>query len=454
MQYDVIIIGGGPGGYSAAFEAAKYKMKTCIVEERELGGTCLNRGCIPTKTLVHTADLIREMKTVSSSGIQISDPVLDRAALNEKKEAVVGNLRDGLAKQVKAGKIDLAEGRGTIKDFHTVVVNGEELTAENIIIASGSVPSFPPVQGKDLPGVITSDDILKDIPAYDDMIIIGGGVIGCEIAGIYEAFGTKVTVIEALDHLLPSLDSELGRSLALVFKKRGIDVHCKSMVQKIEADGDRLTVTYTEKGAEKTVGGSCVLMAAGRKAFVDLFENEKPEMNRGRIVIDENGQTSIPHIYAVGDAAWGYPQLAHTASAMGVNVISHLAGEKPKRDLTCIPSGVYTSPEIGAAGITEKEAADRGIQAVSGKANTLANARSLISGSERGFVKITAEKETGILLGASLMCERATDLVQELAAGIAMKLTVEEMLKVIHGHPTYAEVIVAALEAVEKKLSA
>ena len=452
MDYDLIIIGGGPGGYSAAFEAAENGLKTCLIENRELGGTCLNRGCIPTKTLVHTADLMRQLKTAGTDGIEVSPAHLDREALNAKKEAVIVQLRGGIEKLLKAGKTTVIKGTAKIRDGHTVTVNDETLTADHIILASGSEPSSIPIPGMDLPGVISSDDILNDLPLYNDLIIIGGGVIGCEIAGIYEAFGTKVTVIEALDTLLPGLDPEAGRSLALLFKKRGIDVHCKTRALAAEQNGERLVLKYEEKGEEKTAEGDAVLIAAGRRAVLDVFACEAPEISRGRIVINDRFETTIPGLLAIGDAAGTYPQLAHTAAAMGVNAVCAVLGKPYKKNLAVIPSGVYVSPEIASAGYTEKQALEAGISAVSGKANTLANPRSLISGGERGFVKVTAEKGTGRILGAVMMCERATDMIQEAAAAAAAGQTVSELLSVIHGHPTFSETFVSALEALEKKI--
>ena len=452
MQYDLIIIGGGPGGYTAAFEAAAHKLKTALVEEREIGGTCLNRGCIPTKTLVHTADLYRDMKNAAEDGIEISETKLNTSVLNGKKEQVVSTLRNGLEKQLKANGIEVIRGHAIIRDGHTVFVSGEELGTSHVILASGSVPSGLPIEGSDLEGVITSDDVLKDTPYFDSLIIIGGGVIGCELAGIYESFGTKVTVLEAMDNLLPTLDSEAGRSLAMLFRKRGIDVHCKAFASKIEPAEGGLTLSYEEKGVTKTVTAEKILIATVRKAATDLFEGEMPANEKGRILVDENGRSEMEGLYVIGDAAAGYPQLAHTAMAMAVNAVAHITETDSRRNLSVIQSGVYTSPEIASVGLNEKEAAAGGIAALSGKANTMANARSLIAGGERGFVKITAEKETGRILGAVMMCERATDLIQELAAAVAEGMTVKEALQIIHGHPTFAEVIVSALEALEKKL--
>ena len=450
MKYDLIIIGGGPAGYTAAFEAAGNGLKTCLIEKRDLGGTCLNRGCIPTKTLVHTADLYRTLKG-DTPDLKCADTAVDYEGLNAKKENIILQLRGGIEKMLKAGKIDVVHAKATVKDAHTVRAGEELLETENILLCTGSEPAMIPISGIECEGVITSDDILRDLPQMEELVIIGGGVIGCEIAGIYEAFGTKVTVIEAMDILLPGMDSEAGRSLAMVFKKRGIDVHCKTKAVSISKD-EKLTLAYEEKGETKTVSADHILIAAGRKAVTDVFECEAPSMERGRFTVNERFETSISHIYAAGDIVYGYPQLAHTAMAMAVNAVCAIRNVPFKRDLSVVPSGVYTCPEIASAGISEKEAAEKGMQAISGKANTLANARSLIAESERGFIKVTAEKETGKLLGTVMMCERATDLIQEAALAIERGMTVSELLQVIHGHPTFSEVFVSALEAAEKKI--
>ena len=450
MQYDLIIIGAGPGGYTAAFEAQKYGLKVCVIDEKEAGGTCLNRGCIPTKTFVHTADLLRDVKGEHSA--LTAQASLNKEALLAKKETILNALRTGIEKGFKAGKTDFIHGHASVIDANHVRVNDEIHECRDLIIAAGSVPMILNVEGKDLKGVITSDDILEKLPACSKMVIIGGGVIGCEMAGIYEAFGTEVIIIEALDRLLPNLDSEAGRSLALAFKKRGIAVHTNSFLKKIEKTENGLKAIYEEKGAEKEEECGLLLMAAGRRAVTDLFEQDPPVTERGRFVIDENCLTSIPHIYAVGDCAGTYPQLAHTAEAMGVNAVHAIIGDDFCKDLSLIPSGVYVSPETASVGLSEKEAQDAGFAAFTAKANTLSNARSLIASNERGFVKLTVEKETGRLLGCVMMMERATDLIHEAEVMIHQKMSVKEALQLIHGHPTFSEVLLQALEAAEKKI--
>ena len=452
MTYDVIVIGCGPGGEAAVVEAAEQGLRVALVEARELGGTCLNRGCIPTKTLIHTADVVRELKNGKIHGLS-AEPKVDYPALKARKEEVVEGLRKGIEAEIKAGKIDLYVGEASLRDAHTVVVNEEELEAPSVILATGSVPAIPPIPGSDLPGVVTSDDILEQVRPYQQLVIIGGGVIGVEIAGVYEALGTQVTIIEALDRLLPGLEVELGRSLATVLKKRGVAVHCAAKVSAIEEADGALCVRFEEKGTEQVVRAEGVLIATGRRANTSLVGDLPVEMHRGRVLTDSCGRTSIPGLYAIGDIADGYPQLAHTAAAMGVNAVCAITKQTPKRNMSLIPSIVYTSPEIGSIGLTEAEAVEHGKEVVVGKANTFSNARSVIAESERGFVKIVAEKTSGKLLGAVFMCERATDLIHEMEIVIAAGMTVSDLLMNIQGHPTFSEVIVRALEAALKKLA-
>ena len=453
MNYDLMIIGAGPGGYHAAYTAAEYGMKTALIEEREAGGTCLNRGCIPTKTWIHTADLLREMRHAELFGLENMNPSVSREGMIKRKEDVVSSLRKGLEDSFRAKKIDYINGKATVIDASHVRVNGEIYETGKILIASGSLPALPPIEGIDNEGVITSDDILEKLPETDRLIVIGGGVIGSEIAGIYAELGTKVVILEAMDQLLPNMDSEIARNLALIYKKRGIEIHTSAFVKKIEKEAAGLTVSYSEKGKDGSVSGGLVLVCTGRKANIrDLFEKDMPETERGRLRIDENYMTSADGIYAIGDAVSGYPQLAHTASAMGENAVRRMNGKPALRNLAYIPACVYTSPEIASAGLSEKEAKEKGYEVVTGKGLMHANARTKIAEGERGFVKLVADKNTGKLLGASLMCERATDMIMELVYAMIDEKTPEQLLEAVHPHPSFAEGIETAYRTLNEKL--
>ncbi|MDY3917822.1 MAG: dihydrolipoyl dehydrogenase [Candidatus Limivivens sp.] len=448
-QYDLIVIGAGPGGYLSAVKAASKGMKTAVVEEREIGGTCLNRGCIPTKTIMHSTELLQEIKSCGTVGISVGEASCSMDQVQEHKEAVLEQLRAGIAALFKKSKITLYQGKGQITGAHSVKVGEEELTAKNILIVTGSVPAMPPIPGMDLPGVLNSDGLLaKGDPVPEKLVIIGGGVIGMEFASIYQALGTQVTVIEALDRILATLDKEIGQSLKMLLKKRGVDIHTGAKVEKITEAGEGiLSVTYTEKDKPVTVEADTILVAVGRRAYTEglLGPGVELAMDRGKICVDEHFQTSIPGIYAAGDCIGGI-QLAHVASAEAINAVCHMNGEEPEMDLSVVPSCVYTSPEIASVGLSAEEAKAAGRSVLTAKYPMSANGKSLLSGQERGFIKVLADPETHRILGAQMMCARATDMISEFGMAIANGLTAEQMASVIRPHPTFSEGISEAAE--------
>ncbi len=454
-KYDLIIIGGGPGGYEAAIEAAKaYGNKVAIIEKDRLGGTCLNRGCIPTKTLLHTADtlahVMRHGEEMGLTGTGALD--YDMAMLQGHKTAVVDQLTNGVAGLMKSNKVTVYNGMGAIQDAHHVVVkqsdSAEDITleAQHILIATGSYPAVPPIPGADLPGVMTSDDMLDQAEPLEELVIIGGGVIGMEFAELYSALGTKVTVIEALDRILANMDKELSRSLAMVAKKsKGIDIHTSAMVKEIKEEGGKLSVIYEEKEKSNSVAADKVLLSVGRRAnTAGLFEETASDIaaqiltERGLVAVDENYETAADGIYAIGDVIGGI-QLAHVATAEGRTAVANMNGGRSAIRMDIVPSCIYTSPEIAGVGMTEAEAKDQAIEVITKKYPMGANGRTLISMEERSFIKLVAEKESHKLLGAQMMCARATDMIAQFAQAIANGLTLEDMAKVIYPHPTYSE---------------
>ena len=453
-KFDLIVIGGGPGGYEAALEASKvYGMKVALVENRELGGTCLNRGCIPTKTLLHTAELLYDLKqhgeTIGLKDFQ--NTVCDMAALHQRKNDVVEQLVSGIGSLMKSGKVTVYNGLGTILSTDLVKVSLNEggtldLETENILIATGSVPSMPPIPGADSPKVITSDELLDLDHPIDELVIIGGGVIGCEFASVFNALGTKVTIIEALPSIIANLDKEIGRSLSMILKKnRGIDIHTGAMVTAIEDDGDKAYCVYTEKGQECRVPGDLILMSVGRRANTsgpfsdDSSDTVKAiEMDRGKIIVNERYETNAPGIYAIGDVIGGI-QLAHVATAEGRCAVAFMNGAPAPVDIDTVPSCIYTSPEIASVGLSADEAKEKGIEVVSKKYPMSANGKTVLSLQERGFIKVIADKETGRILGAQMMCARATDMISQFAQAVANGLTLKDMSKVIYPHPTFSE---------------
>lgn len=452
-DYQLLVIGAGPGGYVAALKAAKLGLKTAIVEGRDVGGTCLNRGCIPTKALLHTAEVYTQAKEGAFLGVNTDGISVDFAAAQRRKNEVTEKLRLGIEGLFKQKKVDLLRGIGTILDPGKVSVDGKEYTADHILIATGSVPARPPIPG--LEHALTSDDLLEsEGRMFSSLVIIGGGVIGVELASVYNALGCHVTILEAMDRILPNMDREICQNLTMILKKRGVEIYPSSMVSAVEKMEDgTLSVRYTNKGTENTAQGEAVLCAIGRRAnTAGLFgEGFSLDMERGRILTDENFQTSVPGIYAIGDVT-AKIQLAHVASAQGTACVEKLAGKAAPADLALIPSCIYTSPEIACIGITADEAKAAGRSVKVGKFVMFANGKTVISNGERGFIKIVADAESDVVLGAQLMCERATDMISQLTTAVANGLTAEQLLAVVRPHPTFEEGIGEALDDLADKL--
>lgn len=450
MNFDIAIIGGGPGGYTAAEKAAKEGLKVVLFEKEDLGGTCLNRGCMPTKALLHSAETYASLGHAQILGIQTQDITYDFAAMHQRKDVVVDTLRQGVEKLMKANKITVVAGQACIEKAGVVTCNGETYEVQDIIIATGSKVSYPPIPGIDLPGVWNSRDILEGGGQnFDTLVIIGGGVVGVECATLYRCLGCQVTVLEAAEHILPFMDKEIAQRLNMIMKKQGVTVEAKANVQKIEGTPGAMTVTYVDKkGVEHAVTAQGVLAAAGRKANLDgLFGPDfSLELDRGAIVGDVDGRTSVPHIYVIGDAKARNIQLAHVASAQGENAVAVITGKKLPLDMSVVPSCVYTDPEIASVGLTEEGAKAAGIPVKTGKYLTGANGKCLIEGTESGYVKLVTDSATGKLLGAQMVCPRATDMVGELTLAIQKGLTADELSEVIHPHPTFSEMLFGAAE--------
>ena len=450
MKYDIAIIGGGPGGYTAAEKAAKAGMQVVLFEQDHLGGTCLNRGCMPTKALLHSAETYAALEHAQTLGIQTQGVSYDFAAMHRRKDQVVETLRQGVEKLMKANKITVVSGSACIQRAGVIACHGETYEAEDIVIATGSKVSYPPIPGIDLPGVYNSRDLLEGGGReVSSLVIIGGGVVGVECASIYHCLGCEVTVLEAADHILPFMDPEIAQRLTMILKKKGVKVEAKASVQKITGIPGEMTVTYTDKkGAEHTVTAQGVLAAAGRKANLDgLFGPDfSLELDRGAVVGDDMGRTSVPHVYVIGDAKAKNIQLAHVASAQGENVVAVIAGKNPPLDLSVVPSCVYTEPEIASVGLTEEGAKAAGIPVKTGKYLTGANGKCLIEGTESGYVKLVTDGASGRILGAQLVCPRATDMVGELTLAIQKGLTADDLSAVIHPHPTFSEMLFGAAE--------
>lgn len=455
FQYDLVIIGAGPGGYETAYEAADFGMKVALVEKDLVGGTCLNRGCVPTKTMMHSSDAYRIATRSANIGVSAEGVKADLNRIIDRKCEVSETLRDGIMFLLKKKKVDFVAGTAKVTDGHTVEISGNdevsELTAANIMIATGSEPATPPIPGADLPGVLDSTGLLElRGEIMKDFVIIGGGVIGIEFATIYSDLGTNVTVVEAMDRLLPNMDKELGRSLKMNFKNRGIDTHTNAMVEKIEERNGRLVCFYKEKDKVQEVEADHILVCTGRRPVTKgVFSEELEEKllgARGFLQVDECYRTEIPSIYGIGDAIGG-TMLAHTATAEGRNSVAIMNGKEPEINMNVVAGCIYTSPEIASVGLTQDEAKEAGIDVITKKFPTSANGKTIIEELDRGFIKLVASKEDHTLLGAQLMCGRATDIIGELAVAIANGLTIEEVANTIHPHPTFVEAVCEAARA-------
>ena len=456
-HYELIVIGAGPGGYEAALHAAKLGKKVAVVEKREAGGTCLNRGCIPTKTLLHSSQIFHDAKHGAHAGIHTDDIRADMTEIFAYKREISQKLSSGIESLFKTAKIDFLRGTALITAPGAVRVTDAEggandYTCDDILIATGSVPSRPPIPGLEF--AMTSDELLEGCDhLYRSIVIIGGGVIGVEFATFYSDLGCSVTLLEGMDRLLPNMDRELGQNLALILKKQGVQVCTRSMVDRLEQTPEGIAVHYTAKETPGCAVGEAVLCAIGRRAFRDgLFaQGLTPETNGHGLWVDEHYQTSIPGVYAIGDVS-SPVQLAHVAAAQGAACVEHMAGLSAGVCMDAVPSCIYCRPEIAAVGLTEAEAKERGIPVKTGKCVMGGNARTVIADPGRCFMKVTAHAETGAILGAQLMCPNASDIIGQLGQAIANGMTPGQLLAAMRPHPTYEEALSEALENLASKL--
>lgn len=458
-HYQLIVIGAGPGGYAAALRAAKLGLRTAVVESREAGGTCLNRGCVPTKALLHASGIYREALEGAEAGVIARDLGLDLPVMFARQKEISAKLSAGIEGLFKSAKVASLHGVGQITAPGAVRVTAADgsttdYTADHILIATGSVPARPPIPGLDLPGVMTSDELLQGSDAlYKSLVIIGGGVIGVEFATFYSDLGCAVTIVEGLDRLLPNLDRELGQNLAMILKKRGVTIHTGAMVERLEETEDGLAVHFNTKNGPASAAGEKVLCAIGRRPYWEgLFApGLQPETAGRAIQVDERYRTSIPGVYAIGDVS-SKIQLAHVATAQGEACVEMIRGKEPTVDVSLVPSCVYCRPEIASVGLTEAEAKDAGVPVKAGKCVMGGNARTMIAGPGRCFMKVVARTDTREIVGAQLMCEHSTDIIGQLSQAIANHMTVEQLMKAMRPHPTFEEALGEALADLSAKL--
>lgn len=442
-NYDIIVLGAGPGGYESAIRCAQYGKKVALIEAKELGGTCLNRGCIPTKALLHGAEVYETAKHSENCGVLTGEVSFDFAKIAEYKDSIVTKLRNGIAGLEKAHGVKVINGFGKLVDNHTINVDDEMITFDKLILATGSSPARPPIPGIDEKNVITSDEVLSMTELPESFVIIGGGVIGIEFATLFSTLGKSVTVIEMMPSILPGVDSDVVKLLSRGLKKKKVNVINNAKVSSI-IGGDSVTVSYELNGQNKTVEGSCCIVSVGRKAMTSGIglEDLGIKMNRAFIDIDEHCRTNVDNIYAIGDIT-GKIQLAHVATAQGFVAAANACGHETSIDYSIVPSCIYTFPEIAFVGLSEDKCKAQGIEYRVGSYNVAGNGRAMIMGDVLGTVKLIASPD-GRLLGAQLMGPRATDMISELAMVLKLGGTIEDISNTIHPHPTVCESIMEA----------
>lgn len=454
----LIVIGGGPGGYSAAIRAAQLGAEVCLIEKEHLGGTCLNRGCIPTKTLYRTAEVLQNIKEAAHFGIHVGEPTIDAVAVHNRCVSVTEQLRGGIEQLIKAKGIEKLNGMASFKDAQTVTVSladgtTVERTADHILIATGSVPAIPPIPGSDLPGVISSDELLAMDRVPESLIVVGGGVIGIEFASIYNAFGSQVTVVEMLPNVLAQVDTDITKRFASMLKRKGINVNTGAKVLKIEAGQTEagkacLNVTVEIKGKEQVLSAENVLMAVGRKPALNGLNLEITGVEHtGRgIPVDAHLKTNIEGLYAIGDVTGGI-MLAHWAAHQGVHAVEHMFSTEPGTEMGPVPGCIFTFPEISMVGLTESEAKEAYGEVKIGKFMFGANGKALALGEAEGFVKVVATTE-GQILGVHIMGPHASDLIHEGVVAVTQKMNVRDFRGIIHAHPTLGESLHEAFLAI------
>lgn len=449
-DFDLVIIGGGPGGYVAAIRAAQLNAKVCLVERQRMGGTCLNTGCIPTKALYRSAEVYQLVKNSEEFGIENSDAAINWERVQDRKSKVVNQLVNGIDQLLKTNGVTVLHGEAKLAGPNEVsVVNADAETvtvsADHIMIATGSKSAVPPIDGADLPGVLDSTALLSIDHIPQKLAVIGGGVIGMEFAAVFNAFGSEVTVVEFLPSILAQVDTDISKRLVPMLKKKGIEILTSAKVMKIEELYNRLTLTVSTAKGDIAVEADQVLLAVGRRPSIDGLGLETVGVDYDGQGIKTNrfGQTSVPNIYAIGDVTGGV-MLAHTASHQGILAAEHMMGLDSGHGMETIPGCVFAFPEIAFAGVTEEVARESGIPYQTGKFLFGANGKALTLGEGEGFVKVISD-ENDKLIGVHILGPHASDLIQEGVLAIGMKIPARDIVGTIHAHPTLSEAFAEAV---------
>jgi dihydrolipoamide dehydrogenase len=450
-EYDVVVIGGGPGGYVAAIRASKLGRKVAIVEADHLGGTCLNRGCIPSKTLLRHSEAIELIRKAKSWGIESGEISFSLEKMMTRKDQVIKRLRTGIASLLKTGKIDLYQGYGIVNPDRTITVAAdsqhEQIKAESVIVATGSTPVIPSIEGIDQVDVHTSDTIfdIKEIPK--SLVIVGGGVIGVEIASIFSSLNVEVTIVEMADRLVPSEDPDASALMEKWLKKEKVKILTGTKVQAFQqSDRGKIVTVQKPDGQIQQLTSEQVLIAIGRKPNLSAISDLDLAMNGPFVSVNQRMQTSIPNVYAVGDVIGGW-QLAHVASAEGLIAAANASGHEEEIDYRVVPRCIYTIPEIASVGIREEEAKAKGYCVKVEKYPLMAIGKALAMDEREGFIKIIAEEKYGEILGVVMVGPHVTEMISEASAFMYLEGTVEELAKMIHPHPSLSEGLFEAAAA-------
>ncbi|APQ76686.1 dihydrolipoyl dehydrogenase [Clostridium botulinum] len=454
----LVVIGGGPGGYVAAIRGAQLGAEVTLIEKERLGGTCLNIGCIPTKVLLHSSELLNEIKEARTLGIEVNNEVkINWTQFQNRKNTVVNTLVSGVSSLLEHNKVKVINGTAAFEGKSSIKVTkdqgeSENIQFDNVIISSGSVPFIPPIEGRELEGVIDSTGALSLDSIPKSMVIIGGGVIGIEFANIFNSLGCKVTVIEMLPYILPPVDREISEILKEKLKKDGIDIYNNCKVTKIENNNENLNVSFEEDNDKLNIEAQKVLIAVGRRANISNLNLESTGVyiEKGCIWVNDNMETNIKGIYAIGDCT-GKNMLAHVASDQGIIAVENIMGKNKKIDYKTVPACVYTKPELASVGLTEEQAKQKGVDYKVGKFPLIYNGKSLIMNDTEGFIKIIVDKKYEEILGVHILGPRATDLITEAALALRLEATLEEIITTVHAHPTIGEAMKEAALAVNKE---
>jgi len=454
-QYDIAIIGAGPGGYVAAIRAAQLGMKTLLVERDQVGGTCLNRGCVPTKALLRSADVYTTAQSGAEFGVQAQAVAIDWALAQKRKEQVISRLRKGVESLLKKNQITLLQGTATLNSPTSLTVQKVDgsavaVSAKHIILATGA-------QTKTLPGVTIDENLvlsstgalaLDKVP--ESLVVIGAGAVGVEFACLFQTLGSKVTLLEALPHVLPLEDADVAEELAKSLKRQRMRVEAGARVEKVEASASQVAVTFmTAAGKTETVTAERLLMAVGRgPATAGLgLEAAGVKTERGWVLVNGFMQTNVPTIYAIGDCVPTL-QLAHVASAEGIIAVEHIAGRNPRPlNYDHMPRCTYSHPEVASTGLTEEQAKQKGHAVRAVKFPFMACSKAVIHGEREGFVKMVVDEEYDALLGVQIIGPGATELIAEAVLALRLECTAEEFSRTVHAHPTLSEAVMEAAHA-------